>query len=65
MTTKEWNLLCTIAENFLDGMKVKNTKLNTIGTVEGVFRNGTIVISNTHFLYYSNISDIEIIKEKE
>lgn len=63
MTTKEWNLLCTIAENFLDGMKVRNTKLKTIGTVEGVLRNGTVIISNSRILHYSNISDIEIIKE--
>lgn len=62
MTTKEWDLLCAIAENFLNGLKVKNTKLKIIGTVEGVFRNGTIVISNAHILHYSNISDIEIIK---
>lgn len=63
MTTKEWNLLCAIAENFLDGMKVKNNKINIIGTVEGVFRNGTVVVSNSHILHCSNISDIEIIKE--
>lgn len=63
MTIKEWNLLCTIAEDFLDGIKVKDNKTNIIGTVEGVLRNGTIIISNSHILYYSNISDIEIIKE--
>jgi len=63
MTTKEWNLLCIIAENFLDGMKVKNNKINIIGTVEGVLRNGTVIISNSHILHYSNISDIEIIKK--
>lgn len=65
MTTKEWNLLCAIAENFLDGMKVRNTKLKIVGTVEGVFRNGTIIISNAHIVHCSNISDIEVIKEKE
>ena len=63
MTTKEWNLLCAIAENFLDGIKVKNNKINIIGTVEGVLRNGTVIISNSHILHYSNISDIEVIKE--
>lgn len=63
MTTKEWNLLCAIAENFLDGIKVKNTKIKIIGTVEGVYRNGTVVISNSHIVHVSNISDIELIKE--
>lgn len=64
MTIKEWNLLCAIAENFLDGIKVKNNKINIIGTVEGVLRNGTVIISTSHIVHYSNISDIEIIKEK-
>lgn len=62
MTTKEWNLLCIIAENFLDGMKVKNTKLKIIGTVEGVYRNGTVVISTPNIVHASDISDIEIVK---
>ncbi len=63
MTTKEWNLLNIIAENFLNGIKVKNNKINIIGSVEGVYRNGTVVISNSHILHYSSISDIELIKE--
>lgn len=63
MTTKECDLLNTITETFLNGIKVKNNKINIIGTVEGVYRNGTIVVSNSHIIYPSNISDIEIIKE--
>lgn len=65
MTTKEWNLLCTIAENFINGVKVKDNKRNIIGTVEGVLRNGTIIISNSHIVHYSNVQDIEIIKKSE